>query len=210
MERGDFECPICHEGGRWYWPDFMGHDELAYGIGNIWLGDDEWMEAMKEYNENTLRNVSTRRPSDYHPTSDDSAGSQKSSKSQKMKRKSPQDRYVSNITREVKILTADISEVKAQQADMIKSESNLQSTLKSKFSSLNESKRDTTSTQKRDMKDLKTKNDDQVDQVTKKLEERAASQRKEISNLESSISSTIEEIAGQTIPTPRFANYQTR
>ena len=149
---------------------------------------------MKEYKENNLRNISsTRHPSNYHPTSDDSAGSLKSSRSQKMKRKTPQDRYVSNITREVKNLTADISEVKAQQADMIKSESNLQSTLKSKFSPLNDSIRDTTSTQKRDMKDLETKIDNQVGMVAKKLEERATSQMKKISSLESSISSTIKE-----------------
>ena len=74
-----------------------------------------------------------------------------------------QDRSGSNIAREVKNLTANISEVKTQQADMLKSESNLQSTLMSKFSSLNDSISETTSTQKRNMKDLEAKINFKID-----------------------------------------------
>ena len=88
---------------------------------DIHPGDEEWLIAKKEYNEKTLGNISSlRHPRDYHPTSDDSAGSCKSIRSQKMKRQSPQDRYISNMAREIKYLTADLSELKTQQSEMLR------------------------------------------------------------------------------------------
>ena len=40
-DRGDFKCPICHEGGDWWWPDFMYHRKLAHGTANVYPGKDE-------------------------------------------------------------------------------------------------------------------------------------------------------------------------
>ena len=88
FNRGKYECPICHAGCDWYWLDFMAHGELAHGIVDVWPGDEEWLVAKKEFNENTLANLSMDKyPSAAHSSSEDSAGSSKSNGSSKSKKR---------------------------------------------------------------------------------------------------------------------------
>ena len=99
FNRNNYECPICHAGGDWYWPDFMYHRELAHGIVDVWPGYEEWLIAKKEFNENTLANLSMDKyPSAAHSSSEDSAGSSKSNRSSKSKKRySPQIRVATDV-----------------------------------------------------------------------------------------------------------------